>query len=79
MSAAADALMGIFGFKRVEGYGMKQLTPYQLGWNAWFDSASIDDNPWTETTESGCEWVRGMIDCERAVDEHGSDYVERYK
>lgn len=51
---------------------------YRLGWNAWLDSASQDDNPWTETTDSGCEWMRGLIDCEQAANALGTDSIARF-
>jgi len=54
------------------------LTPYMLGWNAWLDSASTDDNPWCEGTNSGDLWIEGMIDCEHHADKVGTDQVERY-
>lgn len=55
------------------------MTPYAQGWNAHLDSKSSDDNPWTECSDSGHEWMRGMIDCEKACDELGTDNVERAK
>ena len=50
---------------------------YAKGWNAWLDSESQDDNPWTECSDSGHDWMRGYIDAERRADEVGTDQVER--
>lgn len=55
------------------------MTPHAQGWNAHLDSKSQDDNPWTECSDSGHDWMRGMIDCEKACDEFGVDNVERSK
>lgn len=56
---------------------MKKLDAYSLGWNAWLESKSQDDNPWTECTDSGREWMRGMMDAEKAAEEIGSDNMEK--
>lgn len=54
------------------------LTPYQLGWNAWLDSKSSDDNPWVECSDSGHEWMRGYIRADAASEEIGTDQMERF-
>jgi hypothetical protein len=54
-----------------------KLTPYDLGWNAWLDSKSQDDNPWAETSHKGHMWMLGMIHAENKADAHGLDNTER--
>lgn len=51
--------------------------PYDLGWNDYLDGKGSDDNPWIECSDPGHDWMRGYMDCEKAVDSLGSDNVER--
>lgn len=49
---------------------------YAMGWNAYLESKGCDDNPWTEITDSGQEWISGHIACYNECDRIGTDNVK---
>lgn len=56
---------------------LSSLTPYERGWNDWLDSKGQDDNPWTECSNSGYQWMQGRDDAERTAEQIGLSNMER--
>lgn len=52
------------------------INAYARGWNDWLSGKGQDQNPWTECSDAGQDWMRGYTDAEKRADEIGTDQVE---
>ena len=84
MTAQADALMGIFGFKRVEGKAMDKVSETRRGlFEAWWISEGLTLNDpthgrYTVTTQAGWMGFNAALDAVLIELPYIGDYIDRH-